>query len=263
MALLFVTGPVLDASKYAFAQGYAAKVVPTDKEPCLEDHDGLLPDGCSVGGGGGGGGGEANNRLRSFVIASSVLACSGHPVTFSASVHGGEGSYSYEWYEGYDGVSYSFGHGTNYGPTYSVRMPPGLDLYIKLKVSSGYQTVFSFRHVENIDDSPYCAGSYKSGAGETIRADEGQLTPSFVYSEAYPNPFNPSTVIAYDLPKSADVDLAVYDLTGREVARLVNGRREAGYYRVVFDASRLPSGIYLYRLQAGSFVVSKQMTLLK
>ena len=229
----------------------------------MEDLDGILPEGCSNGGGGGGGGG-AITLLRSFVISFTASACSGNYVTFRAGADGGEGTYNYEWYEGYDGISYSEGrYDVRYSSVYSVQMPPGLDLYVKLKVTSGDQTSFSLGHIRNVDGSPNCVRSYKADTGETIFDEEGQFMKAFASSEAYPNPFNPSTVITYDLPESADVNLVVYDVAGREMARLVDGHQESGYYRVVFDASHLPSGVYLYRLQSGSSVVSKQIILLK
>ena len=80
---------------------------------------------------------------------------------------------------------------------------------------------------------------------------------------AYPNPFNPSAEIAFDLPEATDVRLAVYDVTGREVARLADGPTGAGAHRVRFDATGLPSGVYLYRLEAGSFAATERMTLVK
>ena len=93
---------------------------------------------------------------------------------------------------------------------------------------------------------------------------EGDTPPEFpVLNKAYPNPFNSSTAIAYSLPESGDVKLVVYDVLGREVARLVDGYRGAGYHRVVFDAPHLYSGVYFYRLQTGSFVASRQVTFLK
>jgi hypothetical protein len=80
----------------------------------------------------------------------------------------------------------------------------------------------------------------------------------------YPNPFNPSTVIAYQLATAGPVRLAVYDILGREVAVLVNQERAAGRFEVTFDASGLSSGVYLYRLQLGGHVVStRRMTLVK
>jgi hypothetical protein len=79
----------------------------------------------------------------------------------------------------------------------------------------------------------------------------------------YPNPFNPSTVIRYQLPVSGHVTLVVYDILGKEATTLVNEYKPAGKYDTVFDASHLPSGVYIYRLQAGSFVESKKLLLLK
>ncbi len=80
----------------------------------------------------------------------------------------------------------------------------------------------------------------------------------------YPNPFNPSTEITYQLPVNSTVSLKVYDMLGRKVAVLVDGERKiAGEHSVSFDAGALSSGIYLYRLQTGSHILSRQMTLIK
>ena len=79
----------------------------------------------------------------------------------------------------------------------------------------------------------------------------------------YPNPFNPSTTIKYDLPKESQVQLKIYDIVGREVATLVNGKQKAGNYSVNFNASKLASGVYIYRIIAGNFVRSHKMILLK
>jgi glucuronoarabinoxylan endo-1,4-beta-xylanase len=79
----------------------------------------------------------------------------------------------------------------------------------------------------------------------------------------YPNPFNPSTVISYQLPVTGYVTLKIYDLLGSEIATLVNGEIEAGYHEVNFDASKLSSGIYFYRLQAGNVVDMKKVILMK
>ncbi len=79
----------------------------------------------------------------------------------------------------------------------------------------------------------------------------------------YPNPFNPVTTIAYELTGEALTRLRVYNLLGECVAELVNTRQGAGAYRVAFDAAALPSGMYFYRLESGSFVKTRKMILLK
>lgn len=80
----------------------------------------------------------------------------------------------------------------------------------------------------------------------------------------YPNPFNPSTVIKYDLPKDSKVVLEVYDVLGREVATLVNGKQQAGgRYEVRFDGSRFSSGVYFFRITAGDYVKTQKMLLIK
>jgi hypothetical protein len=85
----------------------------------------------------------------------------------------------------------------------------------------------------------------------------------FELYDNYPNPFNPGTTIKYELPRASHVSLTVYDILGREVSVLVNDKREAGAYEVKFDGSNLASGIYFYRIQAGSFMQTKQLLLLK
>jgi hypothetical protein len=86
---------------------------------------------------------------------------------------------------------------------------------------------------------------------------------AFALDQNYPNPFNPSTSITYELPRASQVSLTVYDLLGRQVSVLVNERRDAGVHEVKFDGSNLASGVYFYRLQAGDFVQSKRLLILK
>ncbi len=85
----------------------------------------------------------------------------------------------------------------------------------------------------------------------------------FVQHQNYPNPFNPTTVISYSVPTSCQVRLTVLDILGREIVELVNEQKFAGTYEVKFTASNLPSGIYFYRLTAGSFSETKKMILIK
>jgi hypothetical protein len=91
----------------------------------------------------------------------------------------------------------------------------------------------------------------------------GSVPTTFALHQNYPNPFNPTTVIRYELPSNAVVKVQVFDVLGRVVATVVNERKEAGIYEAMFNASGLSSGTYFYRLQAGSFVETKKMMLVK
>ncbi len=94
--------------------------------------------------------------------------------------------------------------------------------------------------------------------------EKTQIIPKdFALYQNFPNPFNPSTMISYNLPKRAHVMLTVYDVLGREVRVVVNIVEQPGGYEVNFNASDLPSGVYFYRLTAGSFVATKKLLLLK
>jgi len=93
--------------------------------------------------------------------------------------------------------------------------------------------------------------------------DEKQIPKEFSLMQNYPNPFNPSTNIKFRIPDFGFVSLKVYDVLGNEVATLVNEDKTAGSYEVKFDAAGLSSGIYFYKLQAGSLVDSKKMILLR
>ena len=85
----------------------------------------------------------------------------------------------------------------------------------------------------------------------------------FVLHQNYPNPFNPSTILSYDLKTDGHVKLAVYNLVGQVVQVLVDENQPAGFYEMTFDASQLPAGIYLYKLQVGDYSSVKRMTLVK
>jgi hypothetical protein len=85
----------------------------------------------------------------------------------------------------------------------------------------------------------------------------------FELSQNYPNPFNPTTTISFTLPASGNVKLFAYNTIGEQVAEIVNGFKEAGIYSIIFNASELNSGIYVYRLEAGNNSLTKKMIVLK
>jgi hypothetical protein len=110
-------------------------------------------------------------------------------------------------------------------------------------------------------------GDYTTGTilGTTAIAPEpGSALPGrFALAQNYPNPFNPATKIEFTLPKTSPVQLRVYNMLGQEVATLVNETVSAGSHIVSFDGAHLASGIYIYRIVAGSFASTMKMVLLK
>lgn len=97
----------------------------------------------------------------------------------------------------------------------------------------------------------------------TAIGDETGLPQEYSLGQNYPNPFNPATMIRYDVKETGHVSLKIYDMIGNEVATLVNETKQAGRYDVSFDASGLASGVYLYKMQAGSFTMTRKLVLMK
>jgi hypothetical protein len=99
---------------------------------------------------------------------------------------------------------------------------------------------------------------------KTVGVNDNPLTVnSFSLDQNYPNPFNPTTQIRYSIAKAGLVNIKVYDILGRQVAELINHNQGAGEYTVNFNASNLTSGVYIYKIQSGSFTATKKMMLLK
>lgn len=96
-----------------------------------------------------------------------------------------------------------------------------------------------------------------------VKNENTGIPSKYVLSQNYPNPFNPSTTIKFAVPNSQAVSIVVYDILGKQIKVLINDNVPAGSYKVTWDASKLASGVYIYRIQAGSFVQSKKMILAK
>ena len=140
-------------------------------------------------------------------------------------------------------------------------MPKGVHSSVRRTIPDITPTIGSLLHFP----TPFATG--KSMA-EILTGVEGQsrteLIPTIAHlSQNYPNPFNPTTTIEFRVSSSEFVSLQVFDVLGREVAMLVNEARSEGVNTVRWDASSQPSGVYYYRLQAGAFVESKKMILMR
>ncbi len=109
------------------------------------------------------------------------------------------------------------------------------------------------------------AGGTGSRGGSQGLTDIGTsaIPTEYTLSQNYPDPFNPSTTIDYDLPKQSHVVLKIYDVLGREITTLVDNDVQAGYHSVRWDAGNVASGLYLYRITAGDFLMTKKMTVVR
>jgi len=97
----------------------------------------------------------------------------------------------------------------------------------------------------------------------SITGNEGLIPEVYKLEQNYPNPFNPTTKIIFSIPKASYVEMKIYDITGKEVSTLVSDPYQAGTYSVEFNASKLASGVYFYKIVAGSFSMTKKMILIK
>jgi hypothetical protein len=105
--------------------------------------------------------------------------------------------------------------------------------------------------------------SFGSSGTTDVKELGSSMPAAFALDQNYPNPFNPSTMIQFEIPEAQFVTLKVYNLLGQEVATLIDSQLGPGRYRAEFDGKNLPSGTYLYRLQAGTFTQTKKMVLVK
>ena len=187
--------------------------------------------------------------------------------TWNASVAGGYSPYSYQWYYEYPGGILPAGAISPNLPPKGVWYTIGTNsasltaafyssIYLKCVVTDAHNTVVTSNIL-----------SITIGAAK-INTDQSNATVTpvpifFAMEQNYPNPFNPSTEIRFALPEPGYVKLIVYDMLGREVARLADGYMDQGYHNLIWSAGNIASGIYIYRLSAGSFVQEKRMVLMK
>ena len=107
------------------------------------------------------------------------------------------------------------------------------------------------------------SGPLRSSNATGVKQTPSSVPKSYGLLQNYPNPFNPSTVIEYAIPSKAHVELIIWDLLGRRVKTLVDQEEAPGTYKVIFNASDIPSGVYFYRIVAGSFVQTKKMMVIR
>ncbi len=134
-------------------------------------------------------------------------------------------------------------------------------------LTAGSNIYVGFReHVtDNLNDGDVVGLDLISLVGSTVGViNNGTGVPSsYELAQNYPNPFNPSTKINFSIPKAGNVKLAVYDMIGNEVSVITNGELAAGNYTASFNASKLSSGVYFYKLVTGEFTSTKRMILVK
>jgi hypothetical protein len=158
----------------------------------------------------------------------------------------------------------------NYG--FDIERTLSTGVWSKIGFVEGHGNNKSPKDYSYLDKSPIGGGKFKyrlkqvdtDGKYEYSNIVEVEIIPAeFALYQNYPNPFNPSTTIQYSVKERASVELVLYDILGRQVVVLVNEEQDAGYYKINFNAGRLASGIYFYRIQAGNFIETKKMILLK
>ena len=131
------------------------------------------------------------------------------------------------------------------------------EVYLRLITDNNFDPGYSLSEI-------YSLGNVlEKIAMKTKNYDGKQQVTEYELSQNYPNPFNPTSTINYQLPQTGHVTLKVYDILGKEVATLVDEQKAQGRYSVNFDASRLASGVYIYRIQVNDYVSSKKMLLVK
>lgn len=134
-------------------------------------------------------------------------------------------------------------------------------------VDAGIDTIFTIQGdtiiISDFQGSKPDMGAIESPWITSIKTNGNEILGHFILYPNYPNPFNPATTISYHIPKRSKVVLKIYNILGQEVATLVNENQMAGSYQIHFDASQFSSGIYFYKIAAGSFSSARKMVVMK
>lgn len=184
-------------------------------------------------------------------VPDSIAINVGDTVDFSlASIHNAREVDQATWNA--DGTTSNGGFDTPNGGGIVVLTQPGIYYYVcKYHASLGMK------------------GIIVVNAATGVNSETSSLPQNYSLMQNYPNPFNPTTEISYALPYASKITLSIYDLTGKEITRLVNNTESAGYHSVNFNAADLASGIYFYRIEAvavdgsNKFSDTKKLVLLK
>ncbi|MDZ7766269.1 MAG: T9SS type A sorting domain-containing protein [Melioribacteraceae bacterium] len=151
---------------------------------------------------------------------------------------------------------------TNTGP-FTLKKDEPMDIIVAYVVGKGTDALNSITRAREI--TQYVHEEYERNFSTVVCVDDKpeEVINRFSLSQNYPNPFNPSTRIEYQVSSIEKVSLKVYDILGREIKTFVNEVKSPGSYEVQFNASRLASGVYFYRLTTGDFVQTKKMMVIK
>ncbi|MBO6792979.1 MAG: T9SS type A sorting domain-containing protein [Balneolaceae bacterium] len=174
--------------------------------------------------------------------------------SWTAETNSGNTPFTYKWYKA---TNPFFGPWTQVSSSSSYGQSVNSAFYLKLVVTDSKSS--TDEDIEYISTTG-CVGCPDP---KIIPYNFSELPENFVLKQNYPNPFNPSTTITFEIPEKIHVNLTVFDVLGREVALLIDKEMSAGSYEIVWEASSLPSGVYIAKLQAGSFETSIQLLLQK
>lgn len=205
---------------------------------------------------------DANEVNAGISYIAGLKSQYGENFTFSDNSCGGNGSYSYEWRKSlnnptnFDGVA-----STN--SSYFVALSPGT-WYLQLKVttSTGQTSTKVISVVAEADDGSGGGGPIPKLINPGIE-EENNVPETVELLPAFPNPFNPSTNISFQLPVAGQVSIRVFDLNGREVSVLADQVFSAGTHQLMLNANNLSSGTYVVRMNTGVIVRTQTLTLIK